>query len=976
MLCQGEILSHALFSAYPSAPLDRTGGLSASLFGESALTKQQYFNSYDIARHVFNTDGTCRVRGKPNPQPCCFCQHGEVHATSSVEGPLNVQPLDKLVRDLEFLETVFNRDISYYIENPTYYGDLLMNRIVKLMMAIERAQTICLETGIKMDSLAHHQSGEPGRVSVDDSEQQMDFHDISADVSEEIPTFIDELRTTTNDNKVTLQDFMSRPVLIDSTTWVIGTTPSFPLYPWSDFFGDRRVENRLTNFKNLRCKLKVRILINGTPFHYGRMMISYLPLSYYDECDIVAPTTFGGFCEASQRNKTFLNPTCQQGVEYTLPFFWHENTLDITERDWIQMGRLDFTAIAPLQHANNAVDPVTITTYVWAEDVEFNVPTTVNIPGLAAQSGKGGTEIDEANAKGTISKPASAAAKTMASLAVIPSLRPYALASSMALQGIGNLAKLMGYSRPTETKTPDRMKPTLGGSFAVCNVPDLVQKLTVDELNELTIDPRISGIGPDDPLNIQQIASVEAFLTQFTWAQSAAPGDHLYNVRVSPELNQLTGAAQVHFTPMAFLCQFFNQWTGKLKFRFQFVASAYHRGRVRITYDPSYNDAPTEHNLAYSTVIDISEESDFIIEVGQVQPRSTLILNHDIANRAGSTTPYNTYESGSNGVLSMYVLNELTTPNSVSAHDILVNVFVSAGDDFELFNPGGAFMAYCAKPQSGDAGTSIDSICAPDIPKSKVLCSGTTNRPNLNRIHYGESITSMRTLLRRYNLHEIMSKGPASFGPFTTAHWRKSFPFFRGNVPSPLHLTAASAGYNYCNTTVLNIMSLLFAGKRGSVRYKFFPYLSQSPYGSNIYVERLGENGPLPAADVFPPTPTYATKNASAFSGVTPNGFAGDASPPLGPNGVACTFGDVNPMLEVEQPYYSEYRFEPGRKIDYTNPAFTTFNAYCVHWTGVEDNTCTLCSYVCAGEDFQFYYFVGVPSLYYEGAPPAPKVIP
>jgi hypothetical protein len=893
-----------------------------------------------------------------------------------VEGPLHVQPLDKLIRDLEFLETVFNKDISYYVENPTYYGDLIMNRIVKLMIAIEEAQRRCLETGLVMDSLAHHQSGETGKVSVDDSEQQMDFHDITADDSRNIKTFTDELRHVTDDNVVNLQDFLSRPVMVESYTWAIGTTPSYPLDPWTLFFQDKRVENRLCNFKNLRCKLKVRILINGTPFHYGRMMISYLPLDAYDNVAITVPSTYGGYCEVSQRNKMFLNPTCQQGVEYTLPFFWHENTLNITERDWENMGVFSYTALAPLQHANNAVDPVTITTYVWAEDVEFSMPTTVNMPFLSPQSGKGGTEIDEANAKGTISKAASALSKTMGSIAMVPNLRPYALASQMALQGVGNLAKLMGFSRPTMTKTPERMKPTLGGSFAVANVPDLVQKLTLDEKNELSIDPRISGIGPEDPLNIQNIAGVEAFLTQFTFAQSAAPGDLLYNIRVSPETHVLSGGAQYNFTPMGFLCQFFDQWTGKLKFRFQFVASAYHRGRVRITFDPSYNDAPTEHNLAYSTIVDISEESDFIIEVGQVQPKSTLLLNHYTTDRTGSTSPYTSFEEGSNGVLSMYVLNELTTPNSTTAHDILVNVFVSAGDDFELFNPVENFMAFCAKPQSGEAGTSIDAMCSPEIPNTKVLCKGTTNRPNLNLIHYGESITSMRTLLRRYNLHEVMGKGPSTWGPFKSLHRRFAFPFFRGNVDGAVHLTAALAPYNYCNTTTLNLLSLIFCGKRGSVRYKFLPYLSQSPYSTEIYAERTSENLLSNYINVLYSPVNFITPSQAAHNALPVNGDSNPTGPLLGPAGMAITKGTVNPMLEVEQPYYSEYRFEPGREVNYTTTPFSTFNGQEIHWNGQEDNSCVLCSYVAAGEDFQFYFFGGIPALYYEANPPSPDVTP
>jgi hypothetical protein len=63
-----------------------------------------------------------------------------------------------------------------------------------------------------------------------------------------------------------------------------------------------------------------------------------------------------------------------------------------------------------------------------------------------------------------------------------------------------------------------------------------------------------------------------------------------------------------------------------------------------------------------------------------------------------SSTPYTSNEDFGNGVIGVYVVNELTTPNSTIDNNIEINVFVSMGDDFEVFVPDDYFQFFTFKP--------------------------------------------------------------------------------------------------------------------------------------------------------------------------------------------------------------------------------------------------------------------------------------
>jgi hypothetical protein len=302
------------------------------------------------------------------------------------------------------------------------------------------------------------------------------------------------------------------------------------------------------------------------------------------------------------------------------------------------------------------------------------------------------SEIDEANKKGMISGPATAVAKMSNALSVVPAIKPYALATATVAENVAKVAKQFGYCRPPETKNPSPMRVFPTSSLAVTNVPDTAAKLSVDDKQELSIDPRIAGLGASDPMAIKEIAKRESYLTKFEWAQNTTPETLLWNARISPVTwaESSLSPKSFHFPACAMAAMPFKYWTGSMKFRFQVVCSAFHKGRLKIVYDPNYFGAMSggrfsEYNVNYTEVIDIADTQDFTIEIGNGQPY-TLLERHtpcvDSVTQLYSLAPYTSKEAG-NGVLGVFIVNELTTPNSDTPNNIEVNVFVSMGATLE-----------------------------------------------------------------------------------------------------------------------------------------------------------------------------------------------------------------------------------------------------------------------------------------------------
>lgn len=588
--------------------------------------------------------------------------------------------------------------------------------------------------------------------------------------------------------------------------------------------------------------------------------------------------------------------------------------------------------------------------------------------------------------QGMISKPANAIARAAGALKMFPTIAPYAKACELGASAIASIARAFGYSRPVYAGEIMPYKPTFVGNFANCNLPDTSNKLTLDVKAETTVDTRTMGLDGSDEMSIASIATRESYLTQFAWQITDTTEDLLYSLEVCPRIwDPLTVGAnkEFHMPACCFASLPFKYWRGTMRYRFQIVASAFHKGRIKVCWDPSKFET-NEYNTTYTRVIDIAEERDFTVDIGWGATRSYLPQPTFFQNPGqihGTTTPINP-KTYNNGVLNIYVVNELTVPNSTINNDITILVSVCACDDIEFAEPDDSEISQLTwyAPQAGEYVPQAGEDESPDStdPATEAAPVGEqvmdkvgadlVTADHTNDIFFGDPVTSIRQLLKRFNFHQVLYSDNTT--GFQLVEWNlNNFPLYRGYAVNTIHQATTPVnptGYNFMRTTYLNYFTPAFACYRGAIRWKYH-LVSDDGVTSKQLITVV--RNPSPASDVAR-TQTVLFNDAASDSSKARQMV--NAHPTLS-EGAYTTAADHNPVVEVELPYYYNYRFMLGKYADMGTVPGVLSNFHKLLWTqetGVA-TTNRVMAYCAAGDDFTLGWYIGPPIAYAQVDPVA-----
>nr|QUS52738.1 hypothetical protein 2 [Mute swan feces associated picorna-like virus 26]QUS52742.1 hypothetical protein 2 [Mute swan feces associated picorna-like virus 26] len=791
--------------------------------------------------------------------------------------------------------------------------------------------------------------------------QNVDFESTTEDNHEHVGGEIQDPFDQMLDTDVSHADFFSRPLKIAEYEWSTSVTLGARFNPWELFYRSKRVANRLANFNLLRSKLCVKFVINGTPFHYGRLLVSYNPLHTRDNMTVTRSLLTVDAVAATQRPHVFLDPMEGQGAEMCLPFFYHKPALLIPAAGDIEgMGEIDILQLNPLKTANGGSSTINIAVFAWAEDVKLAVPTQTNPNALVPQS-------DEYSVK-PVSRIAGAVARMAGYAEKIPYIGPYATATRMGASAVGQIATLFGYSSPPLLET-DKYRPETKGTLANTNVMSEVSKLSVDAKQELTIDPRVLGLEPVDEMTVLAIAQKESYLTSFPWTKAASSESLLFSMRVDPGVHARFGD-EIHLTAPAFASMPFEYWRGTMKYRFQIVCSKFHKGRMKIVYDPQSAPSTAEYNTAYTTVVDISDEKDVTIDVGWGESlawRQHHLAGDDQADMFSTTLPMPRNGRLGNGILSVYVVNQLAVPDDTVDNDIEINVFMSVADNFEVAAPtsvvvGRLRLGNDLVPHSAEANMSESMATTRELAISSEITDGTT------LVNFGESIPSFRQLLRRYNYSHAVPDIETQAKRIWTID-QPAFPLYSGyrtsaTVPGRVfNLTAGP--YVYGQMTLLGYINSAFCARRGGIRYFIDASAVRTTNpGGSMYVSRLENDTGYRSAVVSSTTfsaslPVFQSSNTQKY--LSKGGL----------DGAQIQSFAVNPTMSVEIPYYHSHKFDWCKsKID-ANSSDSNETWFTTIMSGNQgDGDNYLEYFVSTGEDFSLHFYLGPPIFYFEGSPP------
>ncbi len=816
-----------------------------------------------------------------------------------------------------------------------------------------------------------------------------------------------------------LAGFLRRPVNIYSKDWTLGGTLDFAsssFYPWHLFFNHTAIKKKLDNYYMLKCNLKVKLVINASPFYYSGAIMTYQPLTQFNP----TATTIGSLRELvpfSQRPHIYFYPQNNQGGSMTLPFFYHKEWLDATSATDLQnMGTLSLVSMDQLRNANSVVGTnCTIQVYAWAEDLELAGPTlelavqsqeipikhnkrykcihaikdvytvcrcasaTALMYDMVVQSSekkKRHAKKDEYHHDGTISKPASAIAKLTGQLTEVPIIGPFMTATSMAAEAAAGIANLFGYTNVPVIDDVHQFKSQPFPQFASTEIGIPIEKATIDSKNELSIDPKISYLDVGDELSIKSIVTRESFISTFDWDASDVEGTLLYNFGVNPSIRRvaiLTGQKDIYNTPMGYLSQCFKYWRGDIKFRFKFLASQYHRGRVRITWDPHGDLSGTSDTTTtnYTKIVDISENSDVTFIVPYTQPTAYLPVDTDLTDEHNSAISIFPGQVHNNGILTVRVLTEQTSP--VASATITVATFVSGCENLEFASPE-EINPELSPYQVQSAEMDYD---AENNEEYQLGLKGSHPYPGLNLVYMGESLTSMRQLLRRTSMsgyYPFDYTFSASHKMVVLRSFIRRVPLFPGYDLSGAssangNVVAGAKSYNWTPWTYNSYMSLCYIGHRGSMNWHLNVYSTQPV--RQLTLGRGSEN--LTSSN-------YSLATATSTSGFGHLDRLQRGNVKSGQMGISVTNQDTQTAISIVMPMYSQYKFHSNAASTRTlgdGDDGTSDDCVVATATLTPSEISTFSDggfsyYSSIGADYTFVFFLNAPMLHLYDATPGP----
>lgn len=312
---------------------------------------------------------------------------------------------------------------------------------------------------------------------------------------------------------------------------------------------------------------------------------------------------------------------------------------------------------------------------------------------------------------GVVSAPATAVAKAASYFTNIPIIGPFARATEIGASAVSSIAKIFGFSRPADITDFCQTRNLPLGRMAITSGSDPLVKLSLDPKQELCVDPATVGLASDDELSFLHIAKQETLIDQFPWTISGTGSTGtIYMIPVNPWNQPIwTTQSQTAYaqTSLSFVSRPFSYWTGSLRYRFQIVASQFHRGRLLFQFEPHINTNFVTQaatiladgdgiNARYSHILDLSQERDVTFEVNWAQYEGwRYVLSNGLLQIMSAEGNFNFSATSGfdpailetyNGVLRVYVINNLTAPDNAS--NIQINVFISAGDSFQVAAPG------------------------------------------------------------------------------------------------------------------------------------------------------------------------------------------------------------------------------------------------------------------------------------------------
>jgi hypothetical protein len=783
--------------------------------------------------------------------------------------------------DTSLLDHVFDDKYVFSFIDGNYEGTMGTNLPLKINM-IENKE----ENDFKIEPQMNMGDG-PSITSLTegaDSSAQITHFDNSAVVKTNDIFNIEELKSMYYDTSNGLEEssvksFLEKPVVITSGNLSVSDTISvFPRISLPVSIVQARntlMLDKLSGYLGFRADIRIRWVINGERFQQGRYMLVFVMQGGGES---LASTSWqrwhdyhvSTLAARTQLRRIEMDISCDSEGEILLPYasyrhYWPLSSVGTTSNPLYS---------AQIFYYNDAmVSPTGSTTAGYSIYANFENITLFG-PAAPQMAINPSRKEQEKEGAGVISGPLLRVKKAANILSEIPLLAavsgPVAwvsdiLARSAAVFGWSKPANLVPVTRVIRDKTPYMWN---------YDMPDQALVLAASAGNSVQVLPGVAGTNTDE-MDFSYLKSIFSFYASGTYSTSYVPGSNIMTIAVTPATSTIRIVAStgvVDHTPISFLSSRFRYWRGDLKYRFKFVKTEFHSGRIAIAFYPG-SATPIYNNLNYvaKEIVDLRHQNEITITVPYVNITPWCLTAQD-------------GDRNYTGYIGVYVIDPLVAPSSVSS-TVPIYVEVAGGENLEFAVPLGDSVfqpIYGIAPQMN---MSDEDACK----FKEVTIGGMKSSPynvSNSALCIGESVTSCRQLLK------LASNYSWASAPSSTLRFLNLIPF-ANSVASTDGTTVTRPTYS---TDWYGLLQNMYCFSRGGVRFKVY-----SGTLSGTAVTRITMSKYTPAG-VYSPM-TIATTDVAGSTDVSTSGY----------RPFATNFFNHQPVHDILVPQYFISHARPNR---------------------------------------------------------------
>jgi len=716
--------------------------------------------------------------------------------------------------------------------------------------------------GIKMEQNTHTTTDLEQNLTVNETQQIIEEEQrTTTHENSHVDTPQDNIftmnRFSMNIDEVSSRNILETPVIVSTTAWNAGDPVLTQLVSFNipDIFTTLKNfhDTMLTTYSVFKPTIVFHFKLNSTPFHQGKVLCWYNPLNQLQPATSALDKTIS-LTSISMQPSVFLDASLANSGDIEIPFEFFKTYFNTNSDSGLPpMGSINVTIFNPLSSASGSSTTATIQILLSCKELQVHIPIAPHTVlfssgsiGEAEDILEAEAQVFEAIGKGISNiwntgkdvvqkgKEAFVNFKTGNFSGAFNSLRD-------GMGAIGNGLKNFNLDKPAilEATTHNTIYP-IAPPPHMRGVDTSVRLGATPEGGYLTHDLFSSTAGSEH--KIQTLARMKGFHDTTTWSTTDIPGTVLGVIPVAPWYQPLAGAPFVvnsityqglENTYLSYLATFFNFWRGSIAYRWDFVSSKMHSGRLAFILFPNddpackYGSSPANLNLSLYTnnpiyYFDLAESKTAELTVPF---QSGTHMKWMLPPTQFINGPPTQLENYLTGTLAIVVVNQLMAPSSVT-QSVTFNSFVGAGPDMEFEGPTSSSPGYFRQ----DVGQNPPPLFATaqsaedpqpsrsnDVHPTNFLLKAGSPVARLDA--YNEHIDDVRDLTRRYTLSTRMSIPMNNLGAGT---------YYTGsqailNSPEVLLQLPSSVATLLRYSSFLNRISYLYAFWHGSIRYKILP---------------------------------------------------------------------------------------------------------------------------------------------------------